>query len=555
MSGSSSTGPVTERVVRLILGALAEAVTVHDTQGKTVYANQAAVRLLDAESIEEILEADPGALAQRFTISHEDGSPVAVAEFPGRRLAAGEEGEPMLTRSVLKRTGEEFWLLTKAALVQDADGPPLVVNIIEDVTAVTLAQLRERFLAEAGRILSSSLDYEETLAAVAHLAVPDIADWCTIEIANDYGMLQQVALAHVDPEKVALGQGMRERYPPKPDAATGVPAVIRSGRSELYTVVPDELLEQAGLADEQLRLVREIGLRSAMIVPLPVGDRILGAISFVAAESGRRFDAEDLAFAENVARRAGTAIENARLYTERNRIAQTLQRSLLPDLLPALPGWELEASYAAGERGSEVGGDFYDVFEVDDGFMVLLGDVTGRGVNAAALTAMVRHTARTGALFDARPAALVALVNRVLCEQPRLAPVTLVCARVEPRQQGAQLTLATAGHPLPLLRRANATIERLGENDLLLGVVKDERWHEHEAGLAPGDSLLFYTDGVTDTPGEHDRFGEARLLEVVERAGGSPIALLSAIEAALLAFRARDVADDRALLVLRFTGA
>ena len=342
----------------------------------------------------------------------------------------------MLTRSVLKRTGEARWLLTKAAMVQGDDGRALVVNIIEDVTRGQIAQLRERFLSEAGQALSSSLDYEETLQRVARLAVPQLADWCAVEMPDEWGGLQQVALAHVDPEKVALGQRMRERYPPRPDELTGLPAVIRSGRSELYTEIPEELLEQSGLEDEQLQLIRDVGLRSVMIVPMRVGERVLGAITFASADSERRFDEDDLDFAEGVARRAAVAIENARLYTERARIAETLQESLLPERLPDLPGWELEASYAAGERGSDVGGDFYDVFEVEDGFMVVLGDVTGRGVAAAALTAMVRHTARTGALFDARPAAILALVNRVLCDQSGLAPVTLVCARVDRRPAG-----------------------------------------------------------------------------------------------------------------------
>ncbi len=142
---------------------------------------------------------------------------MAVTEFPGRRLAAGEAGEPMLTRSVLKRTGEARWLLTKAAMVQGDDGEALVVNIIEDVTRAQIAQLRERFLSEAGQALSSSLDYEETLQSVARLAVPQLADWCAVEMPDEWGGLQQVALAHVDPEKVALGQRMRERYPPRPD--------------------------------------------------------------------------------------------------------------------------------------------------------------------------------------------------------------------------------------------------------------------------------------------------------------------------------------------------
>jgi serine phosphatase RsbU (regulator of sigma subunit) len=554
MSGSSSTGPVTERIAGLILGTLAEAVTVHDAGGQTVYANEAAARLLDAASVDEVLAARPGELAARFTISHEDGSAVAVSEFPGRRLAAGLSGEPMLTRSVLKRTGEERWLLTKAAMVQADDGEKLVVNIIEDVTRAQIAKLRERFLSEAGQALSSSLDYEETLQRVARLAVPQLADWCAVEMPDEWGQLQQVALAHVDPEKVALGQRMRERYPPNPAEVTGVPAVIRTGQSELYAEIPDELLEQSGLEDEQLQLIRDVGLRSVMIVPMRVGERVLGAITFASADSERRFDEDDLDFAEGVARRAAVAIENARLYTERARIAETLQESLLPERLPDVPGWELEASYAAGERGSEVGGDFYDVFEVEGGFMVLLGDVTGRGVVAAALTATVRHTARTGALFDARPAAILALVNRVLCDQSGLAPVTLVCARIERGAQAAEITLASGGHPLPVLRRADGRLERLGFNDLLLGVIRDERWAEHSSRLERGDAILFYTDGVTDTPGADERFGESRLMQVVEGADGSPAALLAATEAALMAFRRRDVSDDRALLALRFIG-
>src|ERR687887_356560 len=203
MSGSSSTGRVTERVAGLILGTLAEAVTVHDAGGQTVYANEAAVRLLDAESIDEVLAARPGDLAARFTITHEDGRPVAVSEFPGRRLAVGQRGEPMLTRSVLKRTGEARWLLTKAAMVHGDDGELLVVNIIEDVTRAQIARLRERFLNDAGQALSSSLDYQETLQRVARLAVPQLADWCAVEMVDSSGRLDQVAVAHVDPEKVA----------------------------------------------------------------------------------------------------------------------------------------------------------------------------------------------------------------------------------------------------------------------------------------------------------------------------------------------------------------
>ena len=159
-----------------ILGSLGEAVTVHDERGKTVYVNQAAVRLLGSGSADDVLEAEPGELAKRFHITHEDGSPVAVEELPGRRLVAGETAPALLTRSVRRDTGEAFWLLTKATLYEDPSGARLAINIIEDVTEAKTAELRQRFLAEAGQLLASSLDYEQTLERIARMTVPRLAD-------------------------------------------------------------------------------------------------------------------------------------------------------------------------------------------------------------------------------------------------------------------------------------------------------------------------------------------------------------------------------------------
>jgi PAS domain S-box-containing protein len=541
-----------ERLDR-ILGSLAEAVTVHDDQGQTIYANDAARELLGVE-VSGSLPAQPGSLASRFIITHEDGTPVSVEEFPGRRLVAGEpDPPPMLTRSVRRDTGREYWLLTKATLLYDADGSPLAASVIEDVTDAKEADLRQRFLDEAGQVLASSLDYEQALRRVCELSVPWLSDWAAIDLAGEDG-LERVATAHSDPAKLPLAAELEQRYPTDPDAETGVPAVLRTGEPELYHDIADELIEQAARDPEHLELIRAIGMRSAMIVPMTAGEETLGAMTFVSAESGRTFGDDDFAFAQDLARRAATAVQNGRLYAEQVRVAHTLQQSLLPDKLPALPGWQAAASYEAGDARAEVGGDFYDVVRTPGGHVVFLGDVTGKGVEAAALTALVRHSAQMAARFDQRPSALLKLVNAVLREQPRLAPVSLVCALIEERDGAPRVTVASGGHPLPLLKRRGERPREVGCHDVLLGVVDPDGFAETTVAVAPGDVLLFYTDGVLDAPGPHGRFGEERLLDAVAAAPADPLALLQAIDTALRGFVTGDRPDDRAMLALRYMG-
>jgi PAS domain S-box-containing protein len=538
-----------------ILGSLGEAVTVHDERGKTVYANQAAAELLGCASVEEVLSAEPGALARNFTITKEDGSPVTVDDLPGRRLMRGDHDAPsLLTRSIRRDTGEAFWLLTKATLTHEPSGAPLAINIIEDVTDAKDAELRQRYLAEAGQLLASSLDYEQTLERVARMIVPRLADWCGIDMVDEQGDVVNVAVAHVDPAKVEMAHDLRERYPPDMEATTGVPAILRGGPAELYPEIPDELLVAGAVDEEHLRIIREVGIRSAMAVPMRLGGQTIGVISFVTSESGRVFDEDDLAFAEDLALRAATAVQNARLYAAQERVAHTLQASLLPDRLPDVPGWEIQAAYQAGERGADVGGDFYDVVPVAGGHLIVLGDVTGKGIAAAALTALVRHSARMAARFDPRPERVLSHVNTTLREQAQLSLVTVVCSLVETDGDRARLTVASAGHPLPLLRRAGGRPQALGDHGVLLGVGGEEDWTETQVAVAPGDTVLFYTDGVTETPGKGARFGEPRLYDAIARAGEGPADVLAEIERSLREFQAGRTLDDRAMLALRFVG-
>jgi PAS domain S-box-containing protein len=297
-----------------ILDALAEAVTVHDERGKLVYANAAAATLLGAASVDELLAAEPGELAARFIITREDGTPVQEADLPGRRLLAGEEAPSLLTRSVERSSGREYWLLTKATRLDD--GGTLAVNIIEDVTEAKTAERRHRFLAEAAEVLVSTLDYERTLRHVATLVVPSVADWCALDLLDEAGGLQRVALAHADPEKRRFADALHDRFPPDPDADQGLGAVLRSGEPMLVPEITEEMLAASIGDEEQLGLIRQLGMRSAMIVPLQALGETIGTLSLVNSDSGRRFGDGDLQFARELARRAATAVHNARLYRD-----------------------------------------------------------------------------------------------------------------------------------------------------------------------------------------------------------------------------------------------
>jgi serine phosphatase RsbU (regulator of sigma subunit) len=294
-------------------------------------------------------------------------------------------------------------------------------------------------------------------------------------------------------------------------------------------------------------------MRSVMMVPMAVGGRAVGTVTLVSAESGRSFDEDDLTFACDLARRAATAVENARLYTERAQTALTLQESLLPARLPSVPGWELASSYAAGDSAAEVGGDFFDVVELEDGFMAIVGDVTGKGVEAAALTSLARYTLATAARFDPSPSAVVRLLNDVLVDRSDISLLTVACAHVVPTPTGALMRLTSAGHPLPVLARPGMPPATIGPPGLLLGMTNTARWQERVVELMPGDALLFYTDGVTDTPSGSDRFGEERLLSALANQT-DPAGMIAAVQSALRAFQVGDVVDDRAMLALQLVG-
>ncbi|MEA2555768.1 MAG: hypothetical protein QOI60_1099 [Actinomycetota bacterium] len=415
------------------------------------------------------------------------------------------------------------------------------------------AMSRLRLLADAGRLLGASLDYEQTVQEVAALAVPGFADWCTIDIIDDHDQLELLAVAHADPEKIQLARDLRANYPPDPGRSNGVPNVVRTGQSELLPSIPKELLDRAVESSPELAdLVQQLHPTSAMTVPLIARGRVLGAMSFVTGESGRHYDADDLAVAEELASRAALSIDNAKLFDEQRRVADTLQSSLRPPILPQIPGLELSAAYRPGGALLEVAGDFYDVFQLRPGsWLAVVGDVCGKGVDAAAVMALARYAIRTAGLRQVRPSGILSTLNEALLRSGFDRFVTVSALRVEEGDRVSKVTLSSGGHPAPLKisKGAASFVEVSGS---LLGVLEDPVLNDHTLELHPGETLVLYTDGVTEEHRGAELFGDDRLLAVGEAFGAEPLdVFVRNIVEAVEAFGGGRPADDIALLAVR----
>jgi PAS domain S-box-containing protein len=274
-----------------ILDSLAEAVTIRGRSGEIIYANRAAIAHMGFGSREELLREGTQGIIEDYIVTDEQGRPVTVSDIPSVRLLAGETVAPMVMRTLKRSTGEINWVLLKATALRDERGEPIAaLTIIEDITKEKTAALREDFLTRASETLMSSIDYQETLRNVAWLAVPEIADWCAVDLIDERGLRQQVVVAHPDPQKLPIAEQLRRYDPDPPDPDQGMGKVIRTGVSELYEDIPDELLVQGAIDEEHLALLRQVGFRSVLIVPLRARGRTLGVMTLVTAESLRRFD-------------------------------------------------------------------------------------------------------------------------------------------------------------------------------------------------------------------------------------------------------------------------
>ncbi len=326
--------------LQLILDNTPDGITVQRPDGSLLYANAAAAEILGFDSPEELVNTPVAQIMTRFEILDEQGNPFPLTQLPSRIAMQGQRPKDILV--CFRRLADDTlqWSAVGARPVFDGDGAVLfVVNTFRYVTDHIRALHAERetrlraeemerhlsFLAHSGEILAQSLNYDETLQRVAQLAVPDIADWCAVDICLDE--VERVAVAHVDPAKVELAYELQRRLPPDPNAETGIYNVLRTGEPEIYHDLTEliELALQRIKNEEDRELLRQLDLRSVIIMPLKARNRVLGAITFAGAESGRRFTEKDLTLAEELARRAALAVDNARLYADAQRLNEQLE--------------------------------------------------------------------------------------------------------------------------------------------------------------------------------------------------------------------------------------
>jgi PAS domain S-box-containing protein len=557
--------------------------------------------------------------------------------------------------------------------------------------ALRRSEVPRDLLIEAGAILASSLDPTTTMGQVARLTVPRLADLCVIDLRDEDGVIVDVAVVATEQTLARELVQLRARYPLDPAGEHPVAQVIRSGEPVLLEEMTDALLRSFAQGSEHARFMVEHGYRSAVVAPMVARGRTLGALSTLRLGEGRRYARQDLDLVAELARRAALAIDNARLYSDLQRleqrleavlanvaeaitvvdsrgqmvfanqaaadllgfptpgeltrappgtvmprfivqdeqgreldlesmparrlfrgeqpepllvrnivratgeerwlivrsspipdpetgrigyvvnvfenitevkraqlgerfIAHTLQRALLPESLPEVPRAEIEARYCAAGELNEVGGDFYDVFEHGaDSWMLVIGDVCGKGSRAAGVTALARHTLRAASMGGQSATQMLATLHRALRRQPPGADLCTAClVTVAPAGEHLRLTVTLAGHPPPMLIDAHGDAREVGRSGTLLGVLDPIDVAECEEELRTGETLLLYTDGIPEAGRGEEVLGERGLIELCRDAPGLTLAgLLERIEQVALEHAEGSLRDDLALLGVR----
>ncbi|MDX6542086.1 MAG: hypothetical protein QOI71_3696 [Gaiellales bacterium] len=501
---------------------------------KLLFANQRAQELLG-----------PGASEHSISGPH--------AELIHRALAGQSTADAEI--EVVRSDDTPGIVSLAAEPVRDASGEIVAaVATLFDLTEYRKREEALAFLAEASIALTETLDVQHTLGELVELAVPRLADWCTIDML-DHGEIRNVGVAHADPAMARLARRVHERRPVRAQASSGVSGALATGRSQLIQDVPGWLAKQETPDEELLTMARVLGVRSSIVAPLAGHGHVFGALTLAITSSGRRFTEQDLAIAEDLARRAALAIDNARLYGVEHDIAHALQQSLLPGTLSQPPGTEVVARYRPAGEGAEVGGDFYDSWQTGEHYFLAIGDVAGHGPAAAALTSLTRQSMRVVSRYEQAPSRILSVVNDTIRQQTEPEQFcTAALAVLRPTENGYSLTVSCAGHPPPVVMRAAGGIEEVGACGPLLGVLAQREFADTECRLELGDLVAFWTDGVTERRQGGGMFGEDRLRDLLSTLANRPAAdVAREIDQAVVSFAPGLPDDDVAILIARVT--
>ncbi|MFF3500094.1 SpoIIE family protein phosphatase [Streptomyces sp. NPDC003247] len=421
------------------------------------------------------------------------------------------------------------------------------------------------FLVEASDLLAGTLDRDQTLALMAQMTVPTLATWCAVYTIADQASDPYLSyVLHEDEELIdGIKSLLSKIAPPDPVPTPGARVWSAPGEAAHEAALRSSMRSLGLSGGPTHQVASGIGPTLAtaaavggetVVLPLVARNRVIGMLT-LGKPTDEHFRQEILELAEDLSRRAALALDNARLYSERTAISQSLQRSLLPPELPEIDGVEVEVIYRAAGEGNEVGGDFYDIFPISDGaYGFAIGDVCGTGPNAAAVTGLARHALRLLAREGlSGPAVLERLNSAILDEGARSRFLTLLYGEMRPQEDGsAELKVVCAGHPLPLRLRQDGTVEAAAEPQPLLGVMEDLELYEQSVTLDPGDVLLCVTDGVTERREGTRMLGDDGLADVLTTCTGLTAGAVAArIMRAVERFASDAPSDDMAILAMR----
>ena len=430
-----------------------------------------------------------------------------------------------------------------------------------DVARRTAVEARERlvFLAHLGALLAGQLDQDELASTIVSELLEGFADFCAVELFDEGGKMRTYQRRHVQPHLDEVLTKLQSY-----DEARGGPLsrATRIGfdqiHSRLYPVVT--AAQTAGFATDDVHaaLLETLNVTSSIQVPLKARGQLIGRLALGRTGPSPSFDKDDLALAEGIAVRAAIAFDNARLYEERAVVVRALQATLVPPTLPTIRGVDLAAAYRVAEGGIDIGGDFYDAFPLaEPTYAVVIGDVSGKGPSAAAVTGLVRQSLRALAPREDTPSGALAASNGVLIGQvDDTRFCTAVLGYVTPTVLGVNVVVANAGHPRPYLFTADGVASVVAVQGTLLGVVADIELADVRVDLGPGDALVMVTDGVTEARDGGDELGESGLIAGLARCpvGADAQSMADAIVALAVDYSEGTVRDDVAVLVIRANG-
>jgi PAS domain S-box-containing protein len=463
-----------------------DAVLSKDLEGVLTAWNPAAERLYGYSAEEAIGQH----ISFLIPADHENEEQEILA-----RIRQGERVETYETERIRKDGVRIDVSLTASPIEHPGRGIVGASVIARDITAELRRRGAQEFLVAATRGLDASLDFERTARTIVGKAVPELAEFCVLDFVRRDGWVGDSIVGGASPQAAARLEEIRRQAPLDPQGEHPVAQVLRAGRPMVWReLTSPDVMKRVVQSDAHRQLIEDTRYQSAAVAPLIARGSTLGAISFLHASTDLRYEAEDLELLGELADRAALALDNARLYEERARTAQNLQRGLRPPEPPYVPGLDISVVFDAFGEGMEIGGDLYDILPTDDGCWVLIGDVTGKGSAAAGVSVALRHSMRGLAREIDEPGELLAQLNEMLLEGPSLNDfATALLLRLRRGDGGWLLSLAAAGHP-PAIHVTGDGPRHLGGGPLL-GAWSDPALAHHEGRLLAGETMVLVTDG------------------------------------------------------------